>query len=436
MARAMIVRNEMLRPLFVTMGSRLLDLPSRYAFHLIVAFQLGVAQAGLFYIVFSVLTLASGTGRLGIDRALTREVARAMAHDRINDARRVIRSAIVKVTLLSLSATLLMILLAQPLAIYVVKKPELAHHFVLMALCIPALCLNVVAGGALLGFMRVGLSQMIISWLWPALFCIGALVVPLTLDSALWLLVAATMTNAATGFVLLYFCTPARQQGVGTGPDVPLFGLGWSLFTTELVQLLLSSIPTLMLAAFASESEVGYFSLAWRVALILNLVVTAIAALVSPRFARAHARGEQAELESIATQALVLTMAMGAVPLIILFAAAGTILDIFGSGYDAGASTLRILLVGQLLAMVGTGLPELLGMTGHGVSLRRINLVAGLCLILGLVILTPLLGANGAALAIVAATGATAFMTMRATATHLGFVPLATLRNAWQGAGA
>lgn len=420
-------RQDFLRAAFVTLGSRLLDLPSRYGFHLIVAFRLGVMDAGLFYIVFSVLTLAAGAGRLGIDRALTREVARAMAGHSPNSARVIIGHGVRSVLFLCIGATLLMLLIANPVARHLIGNPALARPLMIGALSIPPLCLSVVAGGALLGLMRVGYSQAIYSWLWPAIFCLCALVVPLTVTSALWLLLAATSINAVIGFAILALMLPKADAGAPAGERVPLFGLGWSLFTTEIVQLLLASAPTLALGIVTSEKQVGYFALAWRVALILNLVVSAVAAMVSPRFARAHAQGNRAELMAISAQALAIVFALGAPPLIVLMTGARPILEIFGSGYGDGATTLRILLLGQLVAMLSAGAPELLGMAGHGSMLRRINLAAALCLGISLAVLTPLFGANGAAWATVTTAIVIAIGANLAIRHYMDFLPLEAL---------
>lgn len=218
-------REDFLKAAFVTLGSRFLDLPSRYGFHLIVAFRLGVLDAGLFYIVFSVLTLAAGGGRLGIDRALTREVARAMAQDAPNDARAIIADGVRTVLLLCIGATILMLLIADPVAHHLIGNPALARPLMIGALSIPPLCISVVAGGALLGLMRVGYSQAIYSWLWPAIYCLCALVVPLTVTSALWLLLAATSINALIGLLLLFWILPRRDAAAPVGQKVPLFVL-------------------------------------------------------------------------------------------------------------------------------------------------------------------------------------------------------------------
>ena len=45
-------REDFLKAAFVTLGSRFLDLPSRYGFHLIVAFRLGVLDCSTSSLAF------------------------------------------------------------------------------------------------------------------------------------------------------------------------------------------------------------------------------------------------------------------------------------------------------------------------------------------------------------------------------------------------
>ena len=86
----------------VTTGTRLIDIPCRYGMHLMIALRLPLAEVGAFYIVFGTVMLASGLGRLGIDRALTREMARALANGDAAGARASMTRAFVQVGLFSL----------------------------------------------------------------------------------------------------------------------------------------------------------------------------------------------------------------------------------------------------------------------------------------------------------------------------------------------
>src|ERR1700761_4830185 len=162
---------SLLRGSLVSVSVRLLDLPSRYGFHLLVAARLGVEKTGDFYIVFSLMTLLAGLGRIGIDKAMTRQVAVARAENRPGDVRRILGRGYLQIACASGLVAAILALAAHPLAVWILKKPELAVPIMLGALSIVPQNLSTAAGGGLAGLKRVGFSQMVYSWLWPALFC-------------------------------------------------------------------------------------------------------------------------------------------------------------------------------------------------------------------------------------------------------------------------
>lgn len=420
-------RRDLLSASAATLGSRIIDLPSRYAFHLLIAYRLGVEGAGNFYILFSMLTLAAGAGRLGVDKAATADIARAVARGDGDRARSIVAAAFATVLPLAILGTLATVAIAAPATRHLFDAPYLAGDWRLAALSILPWSLSVIAAGGLLGLMRPGASQMIYTWMWPLLFCVTAVLLPLDTHTALLLLFGAHSLNAAVGFALLWRWLPAGRWDRHAVSGIGLLRQGWSLFTTEAVQLMQSSLPAMALGIAASAREVGYFSLAWRVSLILNLLHSSVALMSAPRLARAHAMGDRAGLMVVMRHSQRVVLGLGAVPLIALFVFARPILHMFGSGFGEGAGALRILLAGQFIYMVSVSTNELLGMTGHLTDLRRLNLYAAACLIIALLLLTPPLGAEGAAIASVLTALLTAAGGALLVRRHLGFVPLAML---------
>ena len=157
--------------IITTLGTRAIDIPSRYGFHLLIATNLGVIDAGGFYIVFGLLTIAAGLGRLGVDRAMTREIARALARNDYEAARYTIWQGLKCVLAFSSCAAACMAVSAPFLARELFNDPKLEASITLAAIALVPLCLSAAIAGALAGLHRVNRSQMIYSWAWPATFC-------------------------------------------------------------------------------------------------------------------------------------------------------------------------------------------------------------------------------------------------------------------------
>lgn len=422
----------MIRGSLISIGARLLDLPSRYGFHLLVAAKLGVTEAGSFYIVFSTMTVLAGLGRLSIDRAVTRQVAVARARGRQGDVARILRCGFLQIFCASTAVALLMALLAAPFA-GLMHKPELARPLMLGALTLVPQNLSNAAAGGLAGLQRIGFSQMIYSWLWPALFCLVALTRPLDTDATLILIAASFSVTALVGIGLLLALR--GESAADSGEAAPLLRPALSLFTLELSQLCISGAPAIILGFVADTGKVGLFALAWRIALLVNVLVSGIASMASPRFAELHAREDGDGLSRAVGNAVGLGLGLSILPVLTMLAVPGLLLGLLGQGFSEGASTLRILAIGQLFAACFTAMPELLGMTDHLADLRRINALSLLTLLAGCALLSPLLANDGAALATSAAilvNGAGAALAARRV---LGVSPFRQILTRARGAG-
>ncbi|WP_321885089.1 oligosaccharide flippase family protein [Paraburkholderia bannensis] len=424
---ASIVRGSL-----ISLGVRLLDLPSRYGFHLLVAAALGVIQTGNFYIVFSTMVALAGFGRLGIDQALTRQIAMDMASGRPQAVRPAIRRALTLVVLASVTVSVLLAASAALLAQHVLKKPELAWPLVLGALAFVPQNVGGALAGALAGLQRVGLSQMIYSWLWPAIFCVVAIPLELaggmTVVHALILIAASFALTALVGAVLLKRALAAVPAGSASASDAPhLVKPGLSLFALEFTKLLITSAPAIVLGIVATSRETGLFALAWRLALVVNLLISGVTGMAAPRFASLYARRDLEGLQRSAAQAvgIVLCLALPFTACMLLFPE--RLLALFGAGYGAGAAALRVLALGQLAAACFTAMPELLGMTAHTSVLYRINFYSVAVLLIGLAVLTPLGGSIGAAAAASLAVAVNGAIAAWAAHRLLGVAPLAAL---------
>jgi O-antigen/teichoic acid export membrane protein len=427
---ASIVRGSL-----ISLGVRLFDLPSRYGFHLLVATALGVVQTGNFYIVFSTMVALAGFGRLGIDQALTRQIAMDMASGRAHAVRPAIRRALTLIALASGTVSVLLAASAALLAHYVLKKPDLAWPLVLGALAFVPQNVGGVFAGALAGLQRVGLSQMIYSWLWPAIFCVVAIPLELagvmTVAHALMLIAASFALTALVGAVLLkraLAVVPAVSAGSATSSDaVHLVKPGLSLFGLEFTKLLITSAPAIVLGIVATSRETGLFALAWRLALVVNLLISGVTGMAAPRFASLYARRDLAGLQRSAAQAVGIVLCLALPFTVCMLVFPERLLALFGAGYGAGAAALRVLALGQLAAACFTAMPELLGMTAHTSVLYRINLYSMAVLLIGLAVLTPLGGSVGAAAAASLAVAVNGAIAAWAANRLLGVAPLAAL---------
>jgi O-antigen/teichoic acid export membrane protein len=417
-------------PQAVTLSVRLIDLPLRYGMHVLIALQMPLDQMGAFYVAFGTMLLISGLGRIGIDRALTREMAQMVAQGDVDAARLAFFRGLWMTTGLTILTTAGFAAAAWPVAIHIMHKPAMALPFLYGALAIAPQNYSNLFAGALSGLQRITQSQIIYTWAWPAGFCAAALLFHLDAAGAMLAVAAAmSITAIAAGIMLLRAFPPAQSADPAPHPQMnrQLMRTGLSLFSWEAVQLAISGAPPFMLGAFSTTDAVALYAIAWRVVLVVYMFVTGVSSLVSPRYARLYGMGDMVALRAEAGRAIAMALGLALIPISVVTFAAPFLLGLLGAHLLPAVGPLRILLIGQLAATITATTPELLGMTGYGKALLRINVVALVVLLAGLALATPTMGAHGAALATSITMVITALATTIVAQRTLGFTPLGAL---------
>lgn len=432
MASPLLARlKQQYGPQAMTLSVRLIDLPLRYGMHVLIALEMTLDQMGAFYVVFGTMMLMSGLGRIGIDRALTREMARLVAQGDVPGARLAFFRGLWLTTGLTIVTTAGFAAAAWPVSTHIMHKPAMAIPFLYGAIAIvPQNYANLFAG-ALSGLQRVTQSQIIYTWAWPAGFCAAAVLFHLDAAGAMLAVAAAmTMAGIAAG-IMLWRAFPAATVPADpvahAGMDPLLMRTGLSLFSWEAVQLAISGAPPFMLGVFSTTDAVALYAIAWRVVLVVYMFVSGVASLVSPRYARHYGVGDLGALRAEAGRAITLALGLALIPIAAVTFAAGPLLGLLGAHLLPAVGPLRVLLLGQLAATITATTPELLGMTGYGKALLRINIVALITLLAGLALATPVMGAQGAALATSVTMIVTALATTYVAQRSLGFTPLGAL---------
>jgi O-antigen/teichoic acid export membrane protein len=154
-----------------------------------------------------------------------------------------------------------------------------------------------------------------------------------------------------------------------------------------------------MLGIWAENTDVSRYAIAWRTATLISFVLFAVNTIAQPKFAELHARNDMQALAATAHRATLLMTVFAAPVFLILLAAPGYIMSVFGSDFSAGATTLQILSVGQFINVVAGSVGVLLVMSGHERDFRNVQIIVAIVVLTLNVMLIPRYGDVGAALA-------------------------------------
>lgn len=224
---------------------------------------------------------------------------------------------------------------------------------------------------------------------------------PLTATAVMgWqLAVILLVTVGQTGYV-----TARWKRHVGTPPPryatADWLRTAWPLLFVALFTNFFMELNLIVAGHFLAADELGVFTAAFRTAFLIGFGIFAVDAIVLPRAAQAHARGQTDDLQRLLSQAAWLKMTGALVAVAALAMLGRPILAIFGAEFVPGYSALLILALTQLVVAMAGPVAQLLSVSGHQNDCLVV-LPASIAATIALdSLLIPQYGVNGAALTV------------------------------------
>ncbi len=175
--------------------------------------------------------------------------------------------------------------------------------------------------------------------------------------------------------------------------------VGAALLVMGAAEALMNRMGVMLLGWAGAIKDAGIYAVAFNVAFLVVLPRTAVNALFAPAIAEMFARKDMDGLQALVARTAVWTLLGAAAIALPLFVVAGPVLALFGHDFAGGASAVRILLVGQMLAAISGSQSHMLTMTGHERSAAVLLVVSTLGNAALGVLLIRVAGRDGAAIA-------------------------------------
>ncbi len=380
------------------------EVGGKFLLYVAVAHQLGAAPAGLFFVAMNWVTFGSGLARMGLERSIMRHLPAELASFRPRAARRLVGWTATRVGLGAFAVGAVTAAFGHPAAGLLLGAPEYGLPLVLSAAVLIPDALAITAGNALIALKRPLAAQLVQNALWPAMAFACVVAGLSTVETVLLAVAACRVATLALALVLLWrarqaFAPPAVAAGEdGAVTLTEVWHSAWPLYAVELVQAALTTLPTLVLGAFATAASVGAFSAANRLSMLTYVVLLSVSAVMAPHFAELHHTGRWAELRRTNRTARLASAGLALPMLAMMILLAPWLLEIVGPGFSSATAALRVMALGQVVNAVFASQDILLAMTGHARALRRLSLLnLGILVVLSAVLI-PTLGVLGAAI--------------------------------------
>src|SRR5947209_16318135 len=251
----------------------------KYGNNLIIQRALGAGLFGLYSVSLSLVTLIASIFDLGLDNAVIRYIAIYRGKKQMNSMRSLLIFCTATVGVTGALGALLVLFFAPSLAA-LIHRPDTAATLQIMAPLVPLLCMQTVWIGGLQGlkeFKKRVLVQRFLIPLLLLLLMIVALVYFRNITGVAIILFISTLISTVTNLYFL-FSAISRISDAGQEKYEVRIWLGFALpnFLTTIVNTLLDSVDTLLLAFFVSAIEIGQYAAAIKISSFIVLPLTSL----------------------------------------------------------------------------------------------------------------------------------------------------------------
>lgn len=430
----LISGKELLVQTGVSFFVRILGATSAFLLSLFIGRHLGAEEAGYYFLAFSIITFLAAFSRVGLDSTVLRFTGASFSDSHQKLVISVLNKSVILTIAVSGFFSAFLFIFSDFIATFFFVKPFLSPTLKGMSLGVIGLALFTLLAISLQGMERVAQSIFVISIAANMCLIIGLLI--LNIDSSIVLAYGYSIVSIVTviiGFVLWRRSVQSINMPANkiTKEEISwreLFNSCLPLWVVMIMSQLTLWSGQFIAGAWISTDELAQLAVAQRTAMLTSFILMAVNLVVAPRFAAMYKNGQLTEIRRLALTSVRL-MILFALPIIaIMLTFPGFLMSLFGEDFTAGSHLLQILAIGQFINVSTGSVGFLLSMSGHEKDLRNTTLVSGPVAVVTALVLVPIYGATGSAIATALAIASQNLIAVFWVKKRLGFNTLAV----WQ----
>ncbi len=398
----------------VGLAGSIVNAVSALALVLLLARGLDPASAGRFFAASSLVLVLVAVAGLGTNTGLSRFMLRYEAEGRADDVVRVLRVAATPVLLLALTLSAVVVAAAGPLAALLGWGDGTLLRTLGVALPFAVVTELALAGTQALGRMRTTalVDRMLRAGLQALLAGVvlaagGGVVAVAVAWTAAWVVAALLAVRSLVVFVRQRLA--AMPGGVGAAAPTegrPPVAREFWVYTrwrgvARVAQVGIQRADVVLVAVLLGPAEAAVYTAATRFVLLGQFVTQALQQVLQPRFTAILIEDDPDVLRDVFRTGTAWSIVLAWPVYLAIGCAPAVYLSVFGEGYGGqGAQAVVLLMTAAMLVAVAAGAVDtLLVMAGRS-ALSTGNTVAALVVdIVGCLVLLPVLGIAGAAVA-------------------------------------
>ncbi|MBV9961195.1 MAG: oligosaccharide flippase family protein [Parafilimonas sp.] len=413
--------KELIKHSFAALIARIGGAIAAFLMNLVVARYLGASEAGYFFLAVTITTLISTIGRIGADQTILRFVGIYSSASDWNKVHGVLRKIINWSNLTTIPLTAIICVFSKQISVYIFHKEELQWPLFWTSLSIPFFTLYNIYGMALQGRKKVLLSVTGLKVLTPVFLII--LILIFAFNDGKWASIGYTIA-CFINLIFAYYWWRKKLPPESAREAIDSSALWKScgpLWIVAIMNVITTWGGQFIAGIFNNSKELAQLAVTRNTTILVSFVLTAVNNVSAPRFAVMYSEGKMNQLKNYARNTTLL-MTLVALPItLFLWFFPEFILSFFGKDFKDGAWLLRIFSIGQFVSVISGSVGYLLNMTGHEKDMRNVMVInAALSIVLAL-ILNPIYGIIGSALASAISIASTNLMAVGYVKKRLGF---------------
>jgi O-antigen/teichoic acid export membrane protein len=399
--------SEILKGGSIALVYRVANMVLSYALMVYVSRQLGESGIGIYNLCLAISGILVMVASLGFNTSIVRFTSQYSKLEKHYLVRAVFKG-IVKLTVpLSLVMGLVFFFLAETLAIQVYHDAELTLPFKLIGILLPLSVIGTINVEFIRGLKDVHISELyrnlVVQLINLAAFALAIYLGIRTIyavDSyALGVAVAGIYTSY---YIWKFFRRNKPIEIQSTAEDSPFsmkehLIISLPMIMTSFIQLLNGKVDTIMLGIYTDTASVGIFSVALKISIITNFMISSLKTIALPKISELFWKEDMDNLKVIVSKSTNVIMLFSIPISIILLVFPEFILSMVKDGFESGATTLRILAFTQLLNSMCGLVGAFMNMTGHQSYFTRLVIISTVVNIALNALWIPVWGMEGAA---------------------------------------
>jgi O-antigen/teichoic acid export membrane protein len=385
-----------------TAGARIVAGLSGFAVNALLSRLISPEDLGAYFLLVSIASVGAMMAQLGLQLAVVRLIADAIARGSAGQVRGFVRTAFTAVAISTSALAFLLVLAGGDGAVAVFHSAILAQVMWLGGAWLAGLAVMNLVAEAFRGLHDYRMAG-VMGGAGSTLLMFAALLLVFLAQRQVGLTQVTVLGVLAIVACALWGLTAPHFRLIRLGPVTAvsarqLLAVSLPLLVTSLAIFVSTQADLWILGAFRGKDEVAMYGAAMRLVQLVTMPMLVMNAVLAPSISEQFSQGHRDRLERLlrGSAALIGLPALLALALIAL--AAGPVLGwVYGDYYRNGATALLLVSAGQVVNVLSGSAAVVLMMTGHQRAAMVISAACGVGLVAGGLLVVDRFGINGIA---------------------------------------